>query len=423
MSSSKESDETRVLLHKRTDEKNKRPASSVSFSAFAKAAAAIVAVSTGVLAITTGAFSKGPRDVSFLGAHQFKSFDGSRVVPSNFINAKPNLVYVRIPKTGSTTMSLIARKIAVQHGISNAYSEQWINQEPGVWWNHKTYADLKGKISGLHKPTFTWTILRDPVARIISSFQYTVMYNGKNTNDPDGVYASCRKTTPIRACQLSKSEIPSHYEGIYELLLTYAEDNQLTELAYSSASGTTDGTLPSDVKLDFVGITERFTESVLIMAEMLGLSFSDMLFQPAKSAVYDWGNDGPKELSQSAYQKVASIVKKKDSRDWQYINKANEKLNELKGGINNYQSKLKEYEHHLAIAQQKCPLYTGGRSFSDGDFDRNQKCFDDYAKSIHLVSWGDAGAEFLPPPDSPAEMFSLSVESSSGPGSTRFEFD
>ena len=73
MSSSKESDETRVLLHKRTDEKNKRPASSVSFSAFAKAAAAIVAVSTGVLAITTGAFSKGPRDVSFLGAHQFKS--------------------------------------------------------------------------------------------------------------------------------------------------------------------------------------------------------------------------------------------------------------------------------------------------------------------------------------------------------------
>ena len=422
MSSSKESDETRVLLHK-TDE-NKRPASSVSSSAFAKAVTAIVAVSTGVLA-TTGAFSIEPRDVSFLGAHQFESFDGSRVVPSNFINAKPNLVYIKIPKTGSTTMSLIARKIAVQHGISNAYSYDWINQEPGVWWNHAEYADLKGKISGLHKPTFTWTILRDPVARVISNFQYTVMYNGKNTNDPDGVYASCRKTTPIRACQLSKSEIPSHYEGIYELLLTFVEDNQLTEIGYSSVSGRTDGTLPSDVKLDFVGVTERFTESVLIMAEMLGLSFSDMLFQPAKSAVYDWGNDGPKELPETAYQKVASIMKEKDSRDWQYIDMANEKMNELKGGINNYQSKLKEYEHHLAIAQKKCPLTKGSGNFhfTDGDFDANQKCFDDYAKSIHLVSWGDAGAEFLPPPDSPAEMFSLSVESSSGPGSTRFEFD
>lgn len=417
MSSSKESDETRVLLHKKTDE-NKRPASSV----FAKAATAIVAVSTGVLA-TTGAFSKEPR-VSLLGAHQFKSFDGSRVVPSNFINAKPNLVYIKIPKTGSTTMSLIARKIAVQHGISNAYSDHWINQEPGVWWNHEPYADLKGKISGLHKPTFTWTILRDPVARLISSFQYTVMYNGKNTNDPYGVYASCKSRGTARACQLSQSEIPSHYEGIYELLLTYAEDNELTEISYSSVSGRNNGTLPSDVNLDFVGITERFTESVLIMAEMLGLSFSDMLFQPAKSGEYDWGNDGPKELSDSAYQKVASIVKKKDSRDYQYIDMANKKLNALKGGINNYESKLKEYEYHLAIAQKKCPLFTETSfTFTIDDFDRNQKCFDDYAKSIHLVSWGDVGAEFIPPPDLPAEMFSLSVESSSGPGSNRFEFN
>jgi hypothetical protein len=106
MSYSKESDETRVLIHK-TDE-NKRPASSVSFSAVAKAVTAIAAVSTGVLAF------KQPRDVSFLGAQQFKSFDGSRVVPSNFIDAKPNLVYIKIPKTGSTTMALIARKIAVQ---------------------------------------------------------------------------------------------------------------------------------------------------------------------------------------------------------------------------------------------------------------------------------------------------------------------
>jgi hypothetical protein len=249
------------------------------------------------------------------------------------------------------------------------------------------------------------------------------MYNGKNTNDPNGVYASCGKMGEIRACKLSKSEIPSNYEGIYELLLTYAEDSQLTEIAYSSVSGRMDGTLPSDVKLDFVGVTERFTESVLIMAEMLGLSFSDMLFQPAKSAVYDWGNDGPEELPESAYKKVASIMKEKDSRDLQYIDMANEKLNELKGGINNYQSKLKEYEHHLAIAQQKCPLTKGSGSFSDDDFDANQKCFDDYAKSIHLVSWGDAGAEFLPPPDSPAEMFSLSVESRSGPGSNRFELD
>jgi hypothetical protein len=419
MSYSKESDETRVLIHK-TDE-NKRPASSVSFSAVAKAVTAIAAVSTGVLAF------KQPQDVSFLGAQQFKSFDGSRVVPSNFIDAKPNLVYIKIPKTGSTTMALIARKIAVQHGISNAYSRNWINQEPGVWWNHEKYADLigEGKLSGLTKPTFTWTILRDPVTRIISNFQYTVMYNGKNTNDPDGVYAYCKASTGNRACQLARSEIPSDYEGIYNLLLTFVEDNKLSEIGYSSLSGLSNATLASDVKLDFVGVTERYTESVLIMAEMLGLSFSDMLFQPAKSAEYDWGNDGPEELSESAYQKVASMMKEKFGHDFEYLDMANKKMDELKGGIINYQSKLKEYEYHLGMAQKKCPLTKkeGNVHFTDAEFDANQKCFDEYAKSIQLVSWGDAGAEFLPPFDSTAEMFSLPVEQSSGPGTNRFELD
>jgi hypothetical protein len=220
----------------------------------------------------------------------FTSFNGRRTIPANFIATKPNLVYIKIPKTGSTTIALIARKIAVQHGISNAYSRGWITSEPGVWWNHEEYHDLanEGKISGLQKPTFSWTTLRNPVDRVISHFQYEVMYN-------------CKVNGISSACPIPKSAIPSDYAGISDLLIQWVKDNKLTELGYSSVDGmgADAASLPSNVNLDFVGITERFTESILIMGELLGLSFSDMLYQSAKSAEYDWG--GPKELSTSKY--------------------------------------------------------------------------------------------------------------------------
>jgi len=350
----------------------------------------------------------------------FTSFNGQRTIPANFIATKPNLVYIKIPKTGSTTMAFIARKIAIQHGISNAYSRGWITSEPGVWWNHEEYHDLAsgGKISGLQKPTFSWTTLRNPVDRVISSFQYTVMYNGKNTNDPTGVYASCKAAGTRRACQLERSEIPSDYDGITKLLIEYVEDNKLTELGYSSVDGTAkdSASLPSNVNLDFVGITERFTESVLIMGELLGLSFSDMLYQSAKSAEYDWG--GPKELSTSKYNEVKTLMK--DSPDWAYIDIANKKMDEYVGQIQNYSSKLNEYEYHLAIAQEKCP-FADVFLITDDDFKRNQACFDDYANSIHLTSWGDdAAAEFFQPPDFTSAV--LPVESR-GTHSNRFEIE
>lgn len=141
-----------------------------------------------------------------------------------------------------------------------------------------------------------------------------------------------------------------------------------------------------------------------------------MLYQSAKSAEYDWG--GPKELSTSKYNEVKTLMK--DSPDWAYIDIANKKMDEYVGQIKNYSSKLNEYEYHLAIAQEKCP-FADVFLITDDDFKRNQACFDDYANSIHLKSWGDdAAAEFFQPPDFTSAV--LPVESS-GTQSNRFEIE
>ena len=110
----------------------------------------------------------------------------------------------------------------------------------------------------------------------------------------------------------------------------------------------------------------------------------------------------------------------KDSPDWAYIDIANKKMDEYVGQIKNYSSKLNEYEYHLAIAQEKCP-FADVFLITDDDFNDNQKCFDDYANSIHLKSWGDdAAAEFFQPPDFTSAV--LPVESS-GTQSNRFEIE
>mmetsp|Transcript_127041 Transcript_127041/g.230681 ORF Transcript_127041/g.230681 Transcript_127041/m.230681 type:complete len:221 (-) Transcript_127041:2-664(-) len=51
----------------------------------------------------------------------------------------PNIIYVRIPKTASTTCCEVTRRIAEHHGSSGVYERRsWpsINGEPGIWADH-----------------------------------------------------------------------------------------------------------------------------------------------------------------------------------------------------------------------------------------------------------------------------------------------
>ena len=51
--------------------------------------------------------------------HDIELFNGGMLPADEAIDAKPNLVYIKIPKTGSTTMANIVRRVSVHHGIGN----------------------------------------------------------------------------------------------------------------------------------------------------------------------------------------------------------------------------------------------------------------------------------------------------------------
>ena len=314
----------------------------------------------------------------------FTSFSGQRTIPANFIATKPNLVYLKVPKTGSSTMSDIARRMASQHGLSNVDSMDWIASEPGVWWWHAPYHELREHIESLTRPYFAWATIRDPVERVISHFQYFVMLN------------KCTLQTGYTCPE----QMPTQTDDIEKLLLDYVERAQPPrlnyQLEYTSVDGDPNATFRElqdnkKINLDFVGVTERFTESVLVMGEMLGLSLSDMLYVPVNSQDYGWG--GPKELSITTHNKLTELFK--TSQDWKYLEAANRRLDGYILKIDNFSNKLHEYEYHLKIAQSRCA----------GD-DNVPQCLTVYANTVTLQSWMPDASMFFPALDHES-MFSI----------------
>ena len=58
---------------------------------------------------------------------------GTKGWPLNVSQAPfPNVVYIKVKKTASSTTAGIARRIGDKHRLSGAYDNEWIQDEPGV---------------------------------------------------------------------------------------------------------------------------------------------------------------------------------------------------------------------------------------------------------------------------------------------------
>jgi len=284
------------------------------------------------------------------------------------IDAKPNLVYIKIPKTGSTTMANIVRRVSVHHGIGNVAENDintWIDEEPGAWWSHSKYSEMKPKILALQHPYFSFSLLRDPVTRAISHFQFFVMF------------CKCKCDNGWRDCP-AENDFPTTRGGIEDLLMRYLQRGTTNfrnsyQLLYTTTTGGKDVSFETAVNNDmidlrFVGVLERFTESVLVLKEMLGLSLADVLYIPAKLAEYDWG--GTTGISDGTLAKVKALFN--GAEDFKYYDAANAKLDKLKAEIPDYKNKLNELEFHLSQAFDACSemdIYTN----------EQQACLDIYS--------------------------------------------
>ena len=161
-----------------------------------------------------------------------------------------NIVLVKVPKAASTTTSSVVRRVAAHQGLSNFRQHTWIDNEPGVWANHERFRELAPRVAALRQPFILVTAIRNPLTRAMSQF-YHFEVLGRHV-DP---------TLDNKLTFLSKmANFQFHY-------ITH------------DYSATVDAALSNYA---LVGVTERMDEFCVQLADLFGISLTDVLSKSAK---------------------------------------------------------------------------------------------------------------------------------------------
>ena len=277
----------------------------------------------------------------------------------NSARLERNLVLVKMPKAGSTTLAFIAKQIAELHGIHGFdfdYDESpWItdgeNEEPGVWCDHSDYRILEPKVAALQMDTFKFTFLREPTKRIMSEFQFLVVdkFEGDvnrqcRRDGPNCIFTKSEEWSGLNACRLPR---PSTENEIRDRLKEYIEETCL-DCEYDYIK-TKDGKTNA---LDFLGITERFNESLIVLKEMLGLDYASILYLYANGTPQDWDGKGSEEPPQGLVDMAKGMLS--ESKDYALYERANRDLDDKIASISDFQEKLNAFEEMLQRAQDAC---------------------------------------------------------------------
>lgn len=170
-----------------------------------------------------------------------------------------SLVFIKTPKTGGSTVAGVVRRIGDRFNLSGTRDSAWIRSEPGVWAAHTPYAKLHGRIADLAQPPFLLTWVRHPVQRCLSSFYYRLS-----------------KDNPLGARNYSDDDILDFVRGPQctarlKRYLGMPEDTSAEAIAK---------------RYDFIGTTERFEESLLLLKDKLPMpvALGDILYLASKDS-------------------------------------------------------------------------------------------------------------------------------------------
>ena len=314
---------------------------------------------------------------------------------------KTNLVLCKIPKVGGTTLAGVGRRIGEKYGLSGTRDPDWITSEPGVWMDHLSMQEgLDKKINSLQMDKFVFTLVRKPVERMISGFQYKFMDPVHGT----ARVQECYDLTKNPACTLP---VPSTKKEIEDRLLKYVQyTNTNIESDYCTPTlGKEQNWSTNQIvdAMDFVGITERFDENLIVMKEIFNLEYSDILYLSANVIEYDWhagtsarlglGDNkesqlGEETLDPSVRAQIESMMK--DSEDFSMWEYANKELDERVSQIPDFEKKLKIFTVYREAAQQHCAQYadktgvTGQCMWEDQGC--GEECLNEFAKDAQKLA-------------------------------------
>ena len=221
---------------------------------------------------------------------------GARVEWSSDESVLPcNLLFVKVPKCASSSAAGVARRIAAHSGLSGVYAGGWVTEngeEPGLWAHHgKLHVKIYlGQLNALEQPAFLFTMIRSPFARCMSAYYAFVeskVRNGTITPEFEGAWIFGDRDAAARWAAAHQSQSPDTAGAKLDYLRQSAS---CRNYLYRYLTPTSPGLLgPPPMALvrdeySFIGLTERFDESVVMLAFLLRVPLSHVLYFRSKDS-------------------------------------------------------------------------------------------------------------------------------------------
>ena len=277
-------------------------------------------------------------------------------------------------KVGGSTAAGV--HLRIMHQLSERLEKDFAvcrgNFRHGPAWHYKDIA----------KQSFLWSIVRDPTKRAISEFFHFQVSRAKMEPTETNFLGKLKMLPP-----LPKN---FHKVGHYGEVLSLESKRNKRKM---DALDVYKGILES---YNFIAVTERMDESLVVLKELLGLKTSDILYLSAKqNGGWDDGKAGGCVLIQKSYVSPG-MHEVFESHEWlsknEYemalhvaVNKSLDLTIDERIGRNRFEKVLAEYQHLQQLVRRRCeeeakyPCTAEGKRRNDDETD----CY-----------WGDAGCGF-----------------------------
>jgi len=259
-----------------------------------------------------------------------------------------NILLLKGQKTGSSTTGGVARRIAARMGVGCVdcgASDVW-EEEPAVIAPHIFNAIDKLEKRNRKLKTFVFGFFREPISRCLSQFYHFRVSRGN--------------AEPNLKHMMETGSRTHNYLTNYYGLRKYRD------------------------KIDFLGVTDRYQESMLIVGYKLGVTMGDLLYTKAKDS-----SQGVKDVTGKRNAVLAKHVPiheqpqeiqdyfygpflEHNKEDVEHYNQANKDLDDLIDmiGREKFEEKVEQYKQHLKNINEECDSFD-----SDGNMKENIKCY------------------------------------------------